>query len=408
MNKERSAREMRRSLAALPRVDDRDYGRATMELVGRRAALIAKLIADHPEDSRTPRYATERWRAMVYCPTAFVPWDGPWGDDLDALRSENDTPAGRELGERLGDAERAATDMVLAEIGTVIARMPESPLARAAHLVRVECYALNVLDGKDVDIDAACEAALEMLRQRVRTRSRLQRLLPWLCDGDSPFAGGLALELADGGFDAESDPARSAFLGKALQCFPDNKALAEGVPARLQRLDAIGKPFVLRLKDVPSGTVIDLRHLEGKVVVVDFWAMWCPPCREMLPELKRLYRTYGSRGLEIVSVSADDEGWPLLARIRAAKRLRAFAIEQEMSWPQCLGADFHQAWAVDAIPCVFLIDRAGRLRHTDGVDASAPTMADASERLEALVKALLDEQVPGARRSEARARPWGA
>ena len=395
MSKEPGAREIRHRLAALPRVDDQDRSRATMELVSRRASLIAKLIDDHPEDLRTPRYAAERWRAMLYCPIAFVAWDGPWGEELDRLMVEDDSAEGRELGKRLREAGLAATELVLSEVDPVVARAPESPLAREAHLLRVECHTLGVLDGQAVDIDTSCQAALEMLEHRERTRTRMQRLLPWLCDGDSRFAGGLALDLADCGFESESDPARSAFLREALRCFPDNQELAEGVPVRLRRLDAIGKPIALRLKDVLGGTVIDFRHLKGKVVVVDFWAMWCPHCREMLPELKRLYRTHASRGLAIVSVSADDEGWPLLAKIRAAKRLRAFAIEQEMSWPQCLGADFHRVWAVNAIPCAFLIDRAGRLRHTDGLDPSASTLADASERLEALVKALLDEPVPG-------------
>ena len=55
-----------------------------------------------------------------------------------------------------------------------------------------------------------------------------------------------------------------------------------------------------------QGESISLKELSGKVVVLDFWATWCPPCRESLPELKELTKEYPSEKLAVISVSADE------------------------------------------------------------------------------------------------------
>ena len=61
-----------------------------------------------------------------------------------------------------------------------------------------------------------------------------------------------------------------------------------------------------KLKD-PAGGTLELKQLRGKPVLLNFWATWCVPCREEMPELELLYRQYKSKGLVVLAVSVDDE-----------------------------------------------------------------------------------------------------
>src|SRR5688572_28840626 len=62
------------------------------------------------------------------------------------------------------------------------------------------------------------------------------------------------------------------------------------------------RPSQLTLKDI-RGRNIRLSHYRGKVVLINFWATWCPPCRAEMPDLIRLQREYRSRGLQVIGVT---------------------------------------------------------------------------------------------------------
>ena len=109
-----------------------------------------------------------------------------------------------------------------------------------------------------------------------------------------------------------------------------------------------------QLKD-PDGRVVSSAQFKHKVVVLDFWATWCGPCRSEIPGYVALQRKYAADGLAIIGVSVD-EGGPAV--------VRRFAAEEKIDYPVVL-ADDKIAGAfggVDAIPTTFIIDRDGVIR----------------------------------------------
>lgn len=147
------------------------------------------------------------------------------------------------------------------------------------------------------------------------------------------------------------------------------------------RPPAEAPPLHLPLLD---GGEMDLSTLRGQVVLVNFWAIWCPPCVEELPSLQRLKEKRRARGLEILAVEVGD----------GPEQIRAFLADKQVNFPVLL--DRHGKalgrWGVYAFPTTFLVDRQGRLRYA-GFGAFA---WDSPELLE-LLDPVLDEQDPEAR-----------
>jgi thiol-disulfide isomerase/thioredoxin len=134
-------------------------------------------------------------------------------------------------------------------------------------------------------------------------------------------------------------------------------------PAKLAALPVIGPAPVWRLKDV-NGQVVDSAQFKGKVVVIDFWATWCGPCRMEIPGYAELQRKYGKDGLVIIGVSLD-EGGPEV--------VKPFMAKFQINYPIVMGDDTVQAafGGMEAIPTTFLIDREGRVR--DRKQGAEPT-----------------------------------
>ncbi|WP_461829113.1 TlpA disulfide reductase family protein [Aquifex sp.] len=114
----------------------------------------------------------------------------------------------------------------------------------------------------------------------------------------------------------------------------------------------VGKPapdFTLKTLD---GREISLKDFKGKVVLINFWATWCPPCREELPLFERLYKKYKDKGFVILAVNTDPEN------------LQDFLKDygENLSFPILIGNDdILNKYPVRGLPTSILIDREGKI-----------------------------------------------
>ncbi|MBL9127558.1 MAG: TlpA family protein disulfide reductase [Verrucomicrobiales bacterium] len=135
------------------------------------------------------------------------------------------------------------------------------------------------------------------------------------------------------------------------------KEKARGV---LKKKAALGHPFDLSLTTT-DGSELRLSDWRGKVVLVDFWASWCPPCRETLPELRQLHARLRSRGLEIVGISFDDD-LDKLRRCVEAERILWKQSADGKGWTDSARA---RDLGLTSLPGLWLLDRQGVLRDVD-------------------------------------------
>jgi peroxiredoxin len=133
-------------------------------------------------------------------------------------------------------------------------------------------------------------------------------------------------------------------LKKPIEIEKNRNALKTGVKfPNFKETDLEGKP-------------LSISQYKGKVVLVDFWATWCPPCLRELPNTLKVYEKYHDKGFEIVGISMDDD--------RA--QLEKFIKDQKIAWPQFFdgkGRDNKLAvkYGADAPPEFYLLDRSGKI-----------------------------------------------
>jgi peroxiredoxin len=142
-------------------------------------------------------------------------------------------------------------------------------------------------------------------------------------------------------------------------------------PNRQRALRYISRPELVRSRMAPpfavtttDGQKISLDDLQGKVVLLDFWATWCAPCREALPHLKNVAERFHGEPLVILSVSLDSD----------ELKWKEFITQNEMNWLQYRDGGFEgsvaKLFGVKAIPHTFTIDADGVLQDEHIGDAS--------------------------------------
>ena len=104
------------------------------------------------------------------------------------------------------------------------------------------------------------------------------------------------------------------------------------------------------------GKLANLKDYRGKVVVLDFWATWCHGCKEEIPWFSEFQRQYGDKGLSVIGVSLDEDGW---------KVVKPFIKTEAIPYRIVLGNDsIAKSYGIGNMPDTFLIDQEGRIAAT--------------------------------------------
>ena len=158
-------------------------------------------------------------------------------------------------------------------------------------------------------------------------------------------------------------------LDKGLnEKYPDNKDIKSfhGMVQQAQMMVAkteaikVGNEAPELILPMPNDKDLALSSLRGKVVLIDFWASWCAPCRKELPNVKRCYEKYKSKGFEILGVSLDKDRDAWLEAITT----------EGLKWPQVSDLKYWQSeacqiYAIQSIPYTVLIDKNGKIIATE-------------------------------------------
>ena len=131
----------------------------------------------------------------------------------------------------------------------------------------------------------------------------------------------------------------------------DSSAQAGAPAPGLPPAGVAGAAPAFTLTDI-TGKSVSLSDFKGKVVILDFWATWCPPCRREIPDFITIQNEFGAKGVQVVGIALDEPG-----------KVQAFARANGMNYPVLLGTQETATLygGIEGIPTTFIIDRKGKI-----------------------------------------------
>ncbi|MHB9155351.1 MAG: TlpA family protein disulfide reductase [Endomicrobiales bacterium] len=170
------------------------------------------------------------------------------------------------------------------------------------------------------------------------------------------------------------------FLKKHLAAGLVVLSVAIWLGASAARAETVAPDFTL--KDT-AGKTVSLSALRGKVVFLDFWASWCPPCRRSLPMVQQLHATFKDSKVVVLGINVENN----------AKLAAAFAKKEGLSYPILVGdGKVERAYRISGIPGFFIIDTGGRI--VKKFEGFYPGM---EKEWEKLIRQALNAKKPGGR-----------
>ncbi|MFM8230649.1 MAG: TlpA family protein disulfide reductase [Chthoniobacterales bacterium] len=276
-------------------------------------------------------------------------------------------------------ANRWEARMALMQIGNSLDMLQNREPDLAAQSVELQ----SIADDKDAPENIQADAGLVLLqiasanfdKDRTEAAARgLSGAIAKFLETHPDDARAPALKLTEAQALETFDPARARALYEETAKNED-KEISDAAKSGLELMAMRSKPLDLSFTAV-DGRKVDLADLHGKVVLVDYWATWCPPCVEEVPALVETYEKFKDKGFEIVGVSLDQD----------KSALEKFTKENKMTWPQFFDGkgwdnELAKRFNIQSVPTMWLLDREGKL-------------ADASprSRLEQAVQAALDKK----------------
>jgi len=108
----------------------------------------------------------------------------------------------------------------------------------------------------------------------------------------------------------------------------------------------------LTVRDL-NGKTVSLSDYRGKIIMVEFWATWCPPCIELIPVLDELYNKYKTKGFVVLSIASEDEG---------DETVKGFVKDSGLTYPVFIASsDTLKNYGISSIPVSFIIDKDGKI-----------------------------------------------
>lgn len=317
--------------------------------------LTAGLLAQEDEDA-----AWEKLQDEAAGLTADLPEDETAGKKLLAERLTSQLGHFRQfLQDYPQSPNRWEARMAVMQIGNSLAMLED----REPDLPEQTQELRAIADDKQAPLNVRADAGLVLLQiasvdfDRARTEASARELSAAVAKflethPDDPRRPALKLTEAQALESFDTETARALYEEVAKDEDPD---IAQAAKSGLELMEMRVEPLELSFTAV-DGSKVDLADLRGKVVLIDFWATWCPPCVEEAPQLVEVYEKFKDRGFEIVGISLDNE----------KSALETFTKENKMPWPQFFDGkgwenELAARFKIQSVPTMWLLGRDGKL-----------------------------------------------